>query len=129
MDALTELKREANAELLQINTLGFMISFEGLTTLLTRSGDSDEAESRFRELREHLNSYLDFEERIEAITGDRATASKNRAERAGRIYIKRAGSYGVDVSNGTATGQTHFDLTPKDQSPAQVPTLATPQSH
>ncbi len=64
-------------------------------------------------MREHVKTYLEIEEQIEELTGDKAAAVRRLAERESHIkYGRSDGNYDVNQSKATAPGENYLLETP-----------------
>jgi len=127
-EKLGALRRQAWKELDEIRYHGALVSWEGIWTLLGRppvSEASSSAEDESREMREHVKSYLEIENQIEELTGEKAAAQRKRAERESHLYFRADGKYNVNQSNTTAPGQNYI---PEEQTPLRAtrPITAAP---
>ena len=127
-EKLKALRRQAWKELDEIRYHGALVSWEGIWTLLGKppvSEASSTAEDESREMREHAKSYLEIENQIEELTGEKAEAQRKRAERESHLYFRADGKYNVNQSKTTAPGQNYI---PDPQAPLKAtgPITAAP---
>ena len=108
-EKLAALRRQAQRELDEIRFHGFLISWEGVWTILSKTQvpeASSTAEDESNEMSKNVKAYLELEEQIEELTGDKAAAERRLAERESRIkYVRTDGSYNVNLSKSAAPGQ------------------------
>jgi hypothetical protein len=95
---LVALRLQARHELDEIRVHGFLVSWEGIWTILSRTQvpeASSTAEDESNEMREHTKIYLELQEQIEELTGDKAAAkrtlpeSRNRASKLPCVRLVR----------------------------------------
>lgn len=136
-EKLAILQRQAHRELEEIRFHGFLVSWEGIWTVLSKaqvSEASSTAEDESNEMREHVKTYLEIEEQIEELTGDKAAAVRRLAERETHIkYGRSNGNYDINQSKAPAPGENYLpDTQPtlkatepisgKSYSPGDIPT-------
>jgi hypothetical protein len=127
-EKLAALRRQAWKELDEIRYHGALVSWEGIWTLLGKppvSEASSTAEDESREMREHVRVYLEIEQQVEELTGEKAAAQRKRAERESHLYFRADGKYNVNQSRTTAPGQNYI---PDPQAPVRAtgPITAAP---
>jgi hypothetical protein len=128
-EKLAALRRQAWKELDEIRYHGSLVSWEGIWTLLGKppvSEASSTAEDESREMREHVKTYLEIEQQIEDLTGEKAAAQRARAERESHLYFRADGKYNVNQSRTTAPGQNYI---PDPQTPLTATEPVTGKPH
>ncbi len=106
---LAELRKQAASELEEIRYHNWQLwlgAYDVIVQGEPRSGPGVEDEQR--EMREHAQRYLEIQEKIEAITGDKARAKAKYEALMKRIYVHTEGDFTVNRSDYTAPGQTAF---------------------
>ena len=119
-ESVRTLRHSAQAELDEVRFHGFLVSWDGIWTILSRAQvaeASSTAEDESNEMRAHLKAYYAIEEQIEALTGDKAAAERQRVEREAHIYVRRDGDYAVHPSEPTALSQNYL---PDDAPPLKA---------
>ena len=106
-DMLTTLRKEAQAERMELNRNLFNISFEGLWTLLSFQGDSPAAEWEMQEAREHARRYCELMKEIEARTGETNAYERTWAARESNLRFQALGHYAVHSTDSTVTASSH----------------------
>jgi len=118
---LVALRHQAQQELDEIRVHGFLVSWEGIWTLLSKTQApeaSPTAEDESKEMREHVKVYLEIQEQIEELTGDKAAAKRRLAERQSHIkYGRTDGNYNVNQSKAGAPGENYL---PESQTPLKA---------
>jgi len=117
---LVALRLQARHELDEIRVHGFLVSWEGIWTILSRAQvpeASSTAEDESNEMREHTKIYLEIQEQIEELTGDKAAAKRTLAERESHIYVRTDGRYNVNQSKAAAPGENYL---PDSQTPLKA---------
>jgi hypothetical protein len=118
---LAALRQQAQRELDEIRFHGFVISWEGVWTILSKTQAPEAnstAEDESNEMSKNVKAYLELEEQIEELTGDKAAAEHRLGERESHIkYVRTDGSYNVNLSKSAAPGQNYL---PDAQTPLKA---------
>ena len=121
-----DLRTRAAGELAELKFRLWLVSFNGLKTVLSFQGKSSASEDEVREARRHLSKYLELIELIELRTGEIAEAKRRRDERMRSIELQRDGPYVIHTSDASVVGRYYPQnqpsrSEPKEESKAVVP--------